>query len=100
MKRSLEDHADRFDELAPEYDGDHSPEYRRAVSPVVDHADPRPDDTVLDLGTGTGAVALALAGDARRVLGRDISEGLLARARETAVGRVHDQVGVLVGERR
>ena len=87
MKRSLADHAARFDEKAPEYDSSKSDEYKAAVSLVVEHAAPGPDDVVLDLGTGTGAVALALAADAGRVVGRDISEGMLAEAREKAADR-------------
>jgi SAM-dependent methyltransferase len=39
---------------------------------------------VADLGTGTGAIALALADEAGQVLGRDISEGMMERAREKA----------------
>ncbi|MEF8782243.1 MAG: methyltransferase domain-containing protein [Haloarculaceae archaeon] len=87
MKRPIEDHAARFDEKAQEYDDEQSAEYRAAVSLVVEGADPGGDDTVLDLGTGTGAVALALAGDAGRVVGRDISEGMLEQAREKAADR-------------
>jgi len=87
MKRSIADHAARFDEKATEYDEEQSEEYRAAVSLVVEHADPGSGETVLDLGTGTGAIALALAADAGRVIGRDISDGMLARAREKATER-------------
>jgi len=86
MKRTLEEHASRFDEVAGEYDDSQNDteEYRACVSLVVDHADPRSDETVADLGTGTGAIALALADEAGAVLGRDISEGMMERAREKA----------------
>jgi SAM-dependent methyltransferase len=92
MKKSIEDHAARFDDVAGEYDDDQSAEYRACVSLVVDHAAVDSDDTVLDLGTGTGAIALALAPDARRVVGRDISEGMLEQARAKAAAGGHDNV--------
>ncbi|WP_115864384.1 class I SAM-dependent methyltransferase [Halorussus litoreus] len=103
MKRSLDEHASRFDEVAGEYDDSQNDteEYRACVSLVVEHAvgearsasespsGQRPrglseSDTVLDLGTGTGAIALALADDAGDVIGRDISEGMMEQAREKA----------------
>jgi SAM-dependent methyltransferase len=93
MKKTLEEHADRFSEWADEYDeSQDSPEYRACANLVVEYADPRSADTVLDLGTGTGAIALALAPAAERVVGRDISEGMLAKAREKADAGGHDNV--------
>jgi SAM-dependent methyltransferase len=100
MKVPLDSHASRFDELAPDYDADRGPEYRATLSLVVDHADPRPEDVVLDLGSGTGAVALALAPDAARVVGRDISEGMLEQAREKAAQRDVEHVTFDAGRLR
>lgn len=89
MKKTVEEHAARFDELSAEYDEEKSAEYRACVSLVVDHArDGLTDqDTVLDLGCGTGAIGLSLADVAGRVVGRDISEGMMSRAREKASDR-------------
>lgn len=84
MKQSIDAHAARFDEAAPGYDADQSEEYRATVSLVIEYAAPEAADTVLDLGAGTGAISLALAADAERVLGRDISDGMLEEARQKA----------------
>ena len=87
MKKSLDEHAARFDEKADEYDDEIVPEHRACVNLVIEHAAPEPDDVVLDLGTGTGEIALELADDAGFVVGRDISEGMLEQAREKVAER-------------
>ena len=87
MKRTIDEHASRFDEKADAYDDEGTPEHRACADLVVAHAAPGGDDVVLDLGTGTGTIALALAPDAMRVIGRDISDGMLERAREKAAER-------------
>lgn len=83
MKKSPEEHAARFDEKAGEYDDGAPDEYVACVELVVEHARDGldGDDVVLDLGAGTGAIALRLADQAGEVVGRDVSEGMLDQAR-------------------
>lgn len=100
MKESLEGHASRFDAVASDYDSDHSPEYEAAVTAVVETANPEPDDVVLDIGTGTGVIALALAPEATRVIGRDISDGMLEQARIKAADREIQNVSFGIGRFR
>ncbi|MFO8115179.1 MAG: class I SAM-dependent methyltransferase [Halorubrum sp.] len=100
MKKSVEEHAARFSEKAATYDDSKSDEYHACAGLVVDYADPNPDDVVLDLGAGTGAIALALAPDAERVLARDISEGMMDEGRRKAAERGLDNVEFAYGEFR
>jgi SAM-dependent methyltransferase len=103
MKRTVDEHAARFDEHADEYDERQDGEaYRACASLVVEHAHGGLSGTevVLDLGCGTGAIGLALADDAARVVGRDGSEGMLARAREKADERGSSNVEVATGSFR
>ena len=51
---------------------------------VLRFVEPRPDDRVLDSGTGTGALAFALAPHVAEVVGVDLVPELLAEARERA----------------
>ncbi|WP_435064050.1 class I SAM-dependent methyltransferase [Halobaculum sp. EA56] len=85
MKKTIDEHAARFSEAAGDYDDEqNSEEYEACAGLVVRRAAPNGTDTVLDLGTGTGAIALALADDAARVVGRDVSDGMLEQAERKA----------------
>jgi ubiquinone/menaquinone biosynthesis C-methylase UbiE len=100
MKKTVAEHAERFSEKAAEYDDSKSEEYHACASLVIDHAAPEADDVVLDLGAGTGAIALAVAEGAERVLARDISEGMMDEGRRKAGERGLDNVEFAYGEFR
>ena len=100
MKKTVAEHAERFSEKAAEYDDSKSDEYHACASLVIDRAAPEPDDIVLDLGAGTGAIALAVAADAERVLARDVSEGMMDEGRRKADDRGLDNVEFAYGEFR
>lgn len=84
MKPTIDEHASRFDRMAADYDAMERPVYAACRDLVISAADPTANETVLDLGTGTGAIAIALATHAGRVIGRDISDAMLEEARSKA----------------
>ena len=100
MKKTIAEHARRFSEAADDYDDEKTPEYEACAGFVIDRASPNRTDTVLDLATGTGAIALALADEAEAVHGRDIADGMLERARAKASERDIDTVSFDYGEFR
>jgi ubiquinone/menaquinone biosynthesis C-methylase UbiE len=59
-----------------------TPAFRALRDEVLELAGLRPADRVLDVGAGTGLLALAAAGDVARVLAVDASEQMCARLRE------------------
>jgi len=59
----------------------------QVLSRLVEIAQPRTDWRVLDIGTGTGHTALALAPHVREVVGLDLTEEMLAEARKLAEAR-------------
>lgn len=104
MDEELGELANHFSQIAHHYDDKHDSEakpiYDACASLVIEHAGPRPDDVVLDLGTGTGLIAFALADDAGHVVGRDISEGMIEQAQTKATDSGIENVEFGYGEFR
>jgi ubiquinone/menaquinone biosynthesis C-methylase UbiE len=91
-----------FDSLAAGWDTrvqPDSPEHLAALFAGVDSL-PAPPERIIDLGTGTGAAALALARRFReaRVEGVDISERMVMAAREKTTDDLADRVRFSVGD--
>ncbi|KTG10357.1 protein-L-isoaspartate O-methyltransferase [Haloprofundus marisrubri] len=74
--------------------------YQTCVTYIVEHAPIGRDDTVVDVGTGTGIVALELASKCERVLGRDIDDEWLRYARQKAEERGVENVSFDYGSFR
>lgn len=74
-----------IDATAPRYAQDIAPVLAPLAADFVTFAAPDADDLALDAGTGTGLVARALAPRVRRVIGIDLSAGMLGAARDLPV---------------
>lgn len=72
-----------FDHSADRYEADIAPVLAPLVADFAAYAAPRPTDRALDIGTGTGILARALAPYVRHVTGVDISRASLRVARAT-----------------
>lgn len=61
-----------------------TPAFQRICSTVIELAEPKKSDVVIDLGAGTGLLTLALATRAGNVVAVDYSQPMLARLEEKA----------------
>ena len=88
MRRKHSD-VTEFDELAVHYDETRGGEQRGdEYAADIDAQLPAGDGAILEIGVGTGVVALGLRRRGRTVLGLDLSAPMLARARSSARSRV------------
>ncbi len=76
--------AGAFSSSADAYAATMAPSLRPVAEEVVRRAHLRPNQSVLDIGTGTGNALPLLRGDGRRVVGTDAAPGMLAIAAEAA----------------
>src|SRR3989442_15319084 len=65
---------------------------------VIDLARPKPGDLVLDVATGTGNTAFALAPHVRRVIGLDLTREMLNEARRIAAEREVNNTDWVIGD--
>lgn len=67
---------------------------------IVELAEPRADDRVVDLGAGTGLLALAIAPHVREVVAVDIAERMLKRLDAATIAERIDNVETLAADLR
>ncbi|MBL0161351.1 MAG: methyltransferase domain-containing protein [Bryobacterales bacterium] len=88
---------EQFDKQATHYDGQWNTWTEESLKWLVQHGRLAPTDRVLDVATGTGFTALAVAPLVASVTGLDVSSGMLneasRRAAETGVANVDFQQG-------
>lgn len=88
----------RYDRVGAVMSFGQDPRWRRAM---IDAVDPQPGQRVLDVATGTGMVALALAARGAQVVGLDQSADMLGEARaklDRACAEVRDRVQFVEGQ--
>jgi SAM-dependent methyltransferase len=89
-----------WDRISQLYVREIDPRFAPVVQNVLRRGGLKAGDRVLDLGTGTGSVAIgaaALVGSAGRVTGVDISPDMLALARRRVAESGHSNVDLLEG---
>ena len=88
-----------FDAMAETYDRNMK-QYRDVpgeIKEILDFLDLKPDQSVLEIGTGTGEFALAAAGNCAKVYAVDLSKGMLRYAEKKAALRDIRNVDFLEG---
>ena len=99
-KSSRMNERDRWNARAEGYDKEPYLEWQREnrlIERIIEIAEPGEDDTVLDLGAGTGRVSLAIAPYVGGVIAVDISEKMLEVAKRKAKERKIDNIQFKLG---
>jgi demethylmenaquinone methyltransferase/2-methoxy-6-polyprenyl-1,4-benzoquinol methylase len=88
---------DHYDRVGAVMSFGQDPRWRRAL---IDFIEPKPGMRILDVATGTGMVAFALAARGAEVIGLDQSEAMLggARARLARTGELAGRLSLVLGE--
>lgn len=95
---TAEDVRQRFAPVAPNYRTSFYHADPARLEEVLMLCRPRPGDVALDVATGTGHVALALAGYLERVVGVDLTRAMLDEARDLAWMRSVENVDWVLGD--
>jgi demethylmenaquinone methyltransferase/2-methoxy-6-polyprenyl-1,4-benzoquinol methylase len=85
----------RYDRMGAVLSFGQDPRWRRAM---VDAVDPRPGQSILDVATGTGMVARALAARGATVTALDQSEAMLATAKTSLPAALEGLVTFVTGQ--
>ena len=72
----------QFDQQAPQYNAQWNAWNEESLAWLIEHAQCRPSDRLLDVATGTGFTAVAFAPLVAEVTGLDVSAAMLGEARE------------------
>src|SRR6059058_6392509 len=83
----MPDVRDSFKNVAANYSKSTFHTSSARLQEVIDLARPKPGDLVLDVATGTGNTAFALAPHVRRVVGLDLTREMLEEARRVGAER-------------
>lgn len=94
----MSDVRDSFRDVAANYSRSTFHTSSLRLQEVVDLARPRPGDLALDVATGTGNTAFALAPHVRRVIGLDLTREMLLEARRIAAERSIANVDWVIGD--
>jgi ubiquinone/menaquinone biosynthesis C-methylase UbiE len=88
-----------FDAIAPSYDRNvqRFRDIQGEIEEILSFLNLQPDNTILEMGTGTGEFALAAARRCARVYAIDISSGMLEYAQDKARSQGIDNVDFLPG---
>jgi ubiquinone/menaquinone biosynthesis C-methylase UbiE len=98
VPQGSDDVRSRFAPVAANYVSSEFHAGAERLQEVVELCRPAPEDSVLDVATGTGNTALALAPHARLVVGLDLTSEMLAQARRVAAERGVDNVDWVLGD--
>jgi len=86
-RQEVDNIRDAWDAIAAGYDEFVTPSHLWLANEALDRLDPGPDTRFLDVAAGSGALSIAAARRGARVLGTDISPGMIEHLNDNAHGQ-------------